>query len=324
MMNQGKGVEALLHLRKLRGGSQPILVRANDGYFYVVKFLNNLQGPHLLFNEAIGTEVFRSAGLLVPEWRAIHVSDEFIDRNPSCWMETEVGRRRPQAGWCFGSRFLGQRNTTLYEMLPQGSFSRIENRQDFQIAWVLDTFCGHADNRQAVFLERKSRRLEAYFIDHGHLFGGVRGVDSPSYLVSRYLDPRIYADVSARDADEIQRAIQGIDLKLLSEIVGGLPAEWSTEGAVARLERFMSQVSDPVLLKNAVHFILGMQEHGERSHDRRLAKCTIGFKRACLHGQILPSGVENRIGGGCAVLAGDQGPCESSALYPSFAHAANF
>src|ERR1035437_4051960 len=142
-MGQDKRVEALLHIRKLRGGSQPILIRASDGFFYVVKFLNNPQGSNLLFNEALGTEIFRGAGLPVPEWRTIYLSEEFLDHNPECWIETEQGRRRPTAGLCFGSRFLSLRNTSSFEIIPGQSFSRIRNRMDFWTAWVLDAICGH-------------------------------------------------------------------------------------------------------------------------------------------------------------------------------------
>ena len=93
-MQKVKRVKPLQYIRKLRGGSQPILVRADDGLVYVVKFSNNLQGPNLPFNEALGTELFRVAGFNVPKWRLVEVSDDFIDRNPSCWMETECGKLR--------------------------------------------------------------------------------------------------------------------------------------------------------------------------------------------------------------------------------------
>lgn len=171
-MIQVKRVEALFHVRKLRGGSQPVLVQASDGFLYVVKFLNNPQGSNLLFNEALGTELFRGAGLPVPEWRLVHISEEFLDRNQACWMELEHGLLRPKAGWCFGSRFLNLRNTSVFEILSRTSFNRISNRRDFCTAWVLDALCGHADNRQAIFIERDTKSLEAFFIDHGHLFGG--------------------------------------------------------------------------------------------------------------------------------------------------------
>jgi hypothetical protein len=93
------------HVRNLNGGSQPILAQASNGLFYVVKFINNLQGPNLLFNESIGSELYRACGLSVPSWEPLIVSESFIESNPGCWMQTPEGRRRPASGLCFGSRF---------------------------------------------------------------------------------------------------------------------------------------------------------------------------------------------------------------------------
>jgi len=191
-MNPSERVEALEHIRKLRGGSQPVLVKASDDYMYVVKFQDSLQGPNLLFNEAVGTEVFRSTDLLVPEWRIVHVSDSFISGNPECWFETESGTQRPKAGLCFGSRLLSLSKDSILEILAGGYFSRVRNRNSFWTARVLDLICDHADNRQALFLEGATHWLDAYFIDHGHLFGGAEGSAFPQSRMSKYLDARIY------------------------------------------------------------------------------------------------------------------------------------
>ncbi len=322
-MDENKCIKALLHIRKLRGGSQPILVRADDGFFYVVKFLNNLQGPDLLFNEALGTELFRRAGLLVPAWRPVYVSEDFFDRYPACWMETENGRRRPQAGWCFSSRYLSLRNTALFEILPERSFSRIGNRRDFWTAWILDIFCGHADNRQALFLERNSRSIEAYFIDHGHLFGGAHGTDSPKFLASRYLDSRIYAHASAEDAEEIQRAIQFLDLTALSNVANSLPEGWSTDRAISGFEHFAQQISDPFLLKDVIQFILSMAESAEVRSDGSQTRCTARFSRADMYGQISQPGVDDRVDDGGCNYVGDQRRRGSKAVHPPFPCAAS-
>ncbi len=293
-MDQDKSVHALLHIRKLRGGSQPIMIRASDGFFYIVKFLNNLQGSNLSFNEAVGTEVFRGAGLPVAEWRQVFVSEDFITRNPACWMETEHGLLRPKAGWCFGSRYLGLRNSALFEILPIQSFRRIENRKDFWIAWTLDVLCGHSDNRQAVFLEKNPGVLEAHFIDHGHLFGGAKGNDSPNILASRYIDPRIYPAVNTDDAADILRAIHAIDLAAISHVACGLPKEWTSEEAVLGFTRFVRKISDPVLRTTAVRSILNQPAHTEGSHVQRLEKCSVQYNEADLHNQILLAGVDSR------------------------------
>jgi hypothetical protein len=323
-MGQVSHVEALQYLRKLRGGSQPILVRANDGFFYVVKFLDNLQGSNLLFNEVLGTELFRRAGLPVPEWRLVHISEDFLDRNPECWMETEHGRRRPKAGWCFGSQFLGLRNVPVFEILPGQRFNRIRNRKDFWIAWVLDTFCGHTDNRQAVFLKHDSMWIDAFFIDHGHLFGGASGTSSSSFVASRYLDARIYASPNKNDADCIQRTIFGLDLNELANIANSLPESWKTASAISNFERFTDRVSDTTLLRDVIHFILGLVENREWKHDRCQDQFINGFERTYLHTQISQLRIDDCIKGWDSSPAGSQREETSETVCPSRSQTANF
>ena len=320
-MAQDKRVEALLHIRKLRGGSQPILARADDGYFYVVKFLDNPQGASLLYNEAVGSEIYRSVGLPTPAWCPVYVSEEFLDQNPACWMETETGFHKPKAGLAFGSRFVSLRNSSLFEIIPAHSFSRIRNRRDFWTAWVLDVFCGHADNRQVVFLERESKWLDAYFIDHGHLFGGAHGTGLPSFIASRYLDPRIYSATSAQDVEEIVQAIQKLDLAAISHVAKCLPDEWITERALWNFAQFKRRISDAVLLQSVVHFIVGMVEESWGSDGRRPVRSTTGYTHTDLPSQISPSGVDDRDISRRGDLAGDPGRRWLEALRPSYLQA---
>jgi hypothetical protein len=53
-------------------------VEASDGHLYVVKFINNPQGLNVLFNEAVGTELYSIAGLSVPAWRPLLVTGDFV------------------------------------------------------------------------------------------------------------------------------------------------------------------------------------------------------------------------------------------------------
>ena len=50
---------------------QPILAQASDGHQYVIKFENNLQGRSLLFNEAIGSELYGACQLPVSPWKPV-------------------------------------------------------------------------------------------------------------------------------------------------------------------------------------------------------------------------------------------------------------
>lgn len=86
-MRRENHVEAVSFLSRMHGESQPILVQADDGESYVTKFAVNMQGPLIVINEVLGSETFRSAGLPTPEWRVVHVSDRFINKNRECWFQ---------------------------------------------------------------------------------------------------------------------------------------------------------------------------------------------------------------------------------------------
>ncbi len=290
-------VTALQYIRKLRGGSQPILVQASDGFLYVVKFNNNLQGDNLAFNESMGSELFNMCGLPGPSWAAVWISEEFISRNRGCWMETSEGLRRPRAGWCFGSQFLGLSDAPLLEILPGSSFRRIRERENFWKAWILDIFSNHADHRQTLFLRDEAGWLDAYFIDHGHLFGGPQGTADPSFLASRYLDLRIYPEVSITDCNRIQQALEFIDRVELTHTAESLPEEWITPSAALRFKDFLERICDAALLRNIRYFILdsanGKGEDFEQRYARPIARCG----NAMLCAQIPPSRAVLQIGG---------------------------
>lgn len=270
-------------IRRLKGSSQPVLIHANDGAFYVIKFFDNLQGPNIAFNEAIGTEVFRACGLPVPAWSPVWISDEFINKNPLCWMSAPDGYRKPKAGWCFGSRFLGLQEAPLREILSSEHFGRIRNRMDFWKVRVLDILCQHADNRQALFIEDEDRSLDAYFIDHGHLFGGPLGAVDPLAAASRYLDKRIYPLLTSAHWDEIAGSLAEVKAGELMRVVSTLPAEWVTSSAMMGLQRFLDRVTDQSLLRRLRDTFLGCTASATMS-PRRKQPQRVG--RATLRPQI--------------------------------------
>jgi len=251
---RGKGLAVVTrYLRILSGGSQPILAEASDGYIYVVKLGNNPQGPNLLFNESAGTEVYRACGLSVPSWKPLLVSDSFIDDNPRCWFCTGKGDRiRPERGLCFGSRYLGGDGRTLRQGLPGNYFKRVGNRNSFWLAWMVDTCAGHADNRQAVFLEDAKRRLTAFFVDQGHLFGGTDGKEWRHFSAGCYLDARIYGDLSSRQSLRMLRVAEALDVDRLWRRVQQVTGDWKTPSGVARFEEFLGRISDSGFLRDLV------------------------------------------------------------------------
>lgn len=249
-----KPLVAVEFLRKLRGGSQSILVRADDGFLYVAKFLRNLQGPNLLFNEAMGTELFRAYGLSVPEWRPILVNKLFLDRNSACWFETESGRVRPEPGLCFASRFLGGAADGIWEILPGSYFRRVSNRMAFGLAWLLDVCARHSDNRQAVFVRAQDGNLRAVFIDHGGMFGGPCGTAQPPPICSRYLDPRIYEDMILG----FRRESDILDEKYLWDRLRALPADWRSASAIEQFSACIRRLTDPASISQVCQAIVDL------------------------------------------------------------------
>jgi hypothetical protein len=260
----GKDVAVILRfIRNLHGGSQPILVRASDGLTYVVKFANNLQGANLLFNESAGSELYRACGLEGPAWKPLLVTDAFLDDNPDCWLQTPEGRLRPASGLCFASRFLGGEGVRLLEILPGSSFKRIRNHEDFWLAWLIDICARHADNRQAVFQEDAQGWLHASFIDHGHLFGGPEGDKLLHFQASRYLDARIYQNVSQQHLLNVQRVAASLDVDRLWQEVQGLPEEWKTASALDGLTQCFARLATAQLVQGVLD---AMVDAHERTH----------------------------------------------------------
>ena len=284
------------YVRSLRGGSQPILARASDGFLYVVKFANNLQGPNLLFNESAGSELYLACGLPVPDWTPLWIEDSFLDSNPECWMRTPEGRLRPASGLCFGSRFLGLDGKRLLEILPGSMFGRVRNQVSFWLAWLIDICAEHVDNRQAIFVEDADGWLDACFVDHGHLCGGPAAESNRNFRVSRYLDPRIYAGVSFRALLDFQMRLQSLDIDKLRQRIETIPAEWGHASARRSFERCLQRLKMDSLVQNVIETIADdlerrrETESGDLGSERKPSSAILrpgprhaGFRRRHAH-----------------------------------------
>ncbi|WP_420236687.1 hypothetical protein ACOBR2_13750 [Telmatobacter bradus] len=245
------------YLRRLRGGSQPILARASDDQLYVVKFLANPQGRNLLFNEAAGNELFKSMRLPVPKWKQLLLTDEFLESNRNFMRENIAlcGIAHEQ-GMCFGSRYMGGNDQDLLEILPRSSFKRVRNVEVFLQAWMLDVAAGHTDNRQALFLREASGHLKALFVDHGNMFRGASGSVTPHMLASAYLDKRIYPEISGTMRAKILRQANEMDSNSLWKKVLNLPEEWQSPEALANFANCLEQLADVRKMESILEKVL--------------------------------------------------------------------
>jgi hypothetical protein len=167
-------VHAVEFVRKMRGGSQPALIRGNDAKLYIVKFFNNPQGPNVLANEVLGNQLLHALDLPSPGWKKVFLSPSFIEMNAGIFFETDTGYSAIESGLHFGSEFLGnERAGHVYEWLPSTFCSRIVNSKDFLGIRLFDIWTNHCDHRQSLYTTADGNAsFQAVFIDNGHLFGG--------------------------------------------------------------------------------------------------------------------------------------------------------
>ena len=248
-------LEAAHFFRKLRGGSQPILVQASDKCFYVVKLLTNPQGPNLLFNEGAGSELFRACQLPVPFWKPILLTKSFLERNPGCWPHLHTGAGPPPGGICFASSFFGTGDQRILDILPQSRHGRITDRSNFWIAWILDVCADHADNRQALFSEADNGGLTTTFIDFGYMFGGPEGGDEPLPPASRYLDWRIYPEMDIDHLHALASTLSNFNSDRLWQRVTRLPDEWKTIPALRAFNTALHSVCSKLIVQDVIEAI---------------------------------------------------------------------
>src|SRR5690349_21470076 len=73
---RGGMLTVIKDVRKLRGGSQPHLMQASDGQYYVVKLQGNPQGSRILANELLANRIADALKLPFPRTEVIYLPPE--------------------------------------------------------------------------------------------------------------------------------------------------------------------------------------------------------------------------------------------------------
>ena len=217
-------------IRKMKGGSQSVLVQANDTKFYVVKMVGNPQGANTLANELLGSWIANSVGLPVAEGKGIYLSDSFIDAYPDSWFDLPSGRCRPEKGVHFGSLLVGQPSGQMRptEYISPSRVDTITNRDAFLGMYILDVWANHQDSRQAVFRSASNDCFqEAFFIDHGHMFGGPEWNFQERPGIALHQEMAVYSGLleDQQIASWISH-IRTVIPEVLSWAAAVIPSEW--------------------------------------------------------------------------------------------------
>jgi hypothetical protein len=255
-------VHAVQFVRKMRGGSQPALIRCSDGKLYVVKFFNNLQGPNVLANEVLGNELLNALNLPSPKWKKVFISRSFIKKNGEMFFETPSGCSSIESGLHFGSEFLGDEITgQVYEWLPNAFCSRVANTKDFLGIHIFDVWTNHCDHRQSLYTTGDANAsFLAVFIDNGHLFGGPDWGRESRQGESLSLDKRFHPNEwPAEDAESWIARFETECSSSLFNIIQHVPRFWYSgdinqvaESLVRRLSMLRALFSEELTRKRMI------------------------------------------------------------------------
>jgi hypothetical protein len=229
MNNVTERIHAVQHIRKMRGGSQPHLLRASDNHYYVTKFRNNPQAVKILTNEYLATKLGTLVGLPMPQVAIISVPDWLIENSPELKIDLGGYSVACASGLHFGSRYVvDPTKASVFDYLPESMLNRVSNLQDFARVLAFDKWTGNADGRQAVFSKMANKRsYRATFIDQGYCFNAGEWNFPDSPFRGTYPRSQVYAHVRGwNDFEPTLSMIEKIDAAEIWDIVREIPEEW--------------------------------------------------------------------------------------------------
>jgi len=248
-------LNAVRHVRRMRGGAQAHLLEADDGNWYVVKFRNNPQHRRVLVNELLSANFLAYLKIAAPQIATVRLTSEFLAANPEIHMQIGSRQIEVEPGWHFGSRYPGDPGrTAVYDFLPDALLTQVANREDFRAILVFDKWTANADGRQCIFyraLVRGDRggetssgrpRFVAQMIDNGYAFNGPHWDFPESALQGLYARRVVYESV--RSLDDFQPWLEQVmhfPEEVMDRAWKSLPPEW-TDGEDEALERLLEEL----------------------------------------------------------------------------------
>lgn len=242
-------------IRRLRGGSQALLMSASDGNSYVTKFRNNPQHIRVLANELLACRLGKWLGLSVPRVEIIDVPQELIERYPDTMRIESAGHTMPyESGLQLGSCYVAKDEPVL-EYLPESMLDRVDNIREFAQMLVLDKWTGNADGRQVVFTRAlmNRRRYTATFIDQGYCFNAGEWSFPDLALHGIYYHKEVYAHVTGWDAFEpVLTRTEEMDLAALWNMAKDIPESWYQEDAAGLCRLIESLYQRRTILRDLI------------------------------------------------------------------------
>lgn len=212
-------VNVVQYLQPLReGGSLPALVKADDGFLYVLKFRGAGQGKKALISEFIGGELARAMGLNVPELVFMNLNDSFSKTEPD---EEIQDLLKFSIGLNLGLHFLSSAITydPLVSEVTEFTASKVV---------LLDSLISNID-RTAKNTNLLHWNHELWVIDNGaSLYFHHHWESWENHLTRTF--PLIKDHVLLSKATSLQKAAAEIKLhintEVINEIISKIPEDW--------------------------------------------------------------------------------------------------
>lgn len=222
-------IQAVQHVRRMRGGAQSHLMRCSDGNFYVVKFQNNPQHRRVLANELLATRLAERAGLPVAATRVVEVGAWLIENTPELRVQLAGKTLACEPGLQFGARYVvdplqGQ----VFDYIADNMLDRVKNLQDFAGILCVDKWTCNANGRQAVFWRKmRERKYTATFIDQGYCFNAGEWTFPDSPLRGVYARNEVYKEIRGWESFEPWLGfVEDVSKEVIAECADGVPLEW--------------------------------------------------------------------------------------------------
>lgn len=212
-------VNVTQYLQPLReGGSLPAIVKADDGFLYVLKFRGAGQGKKALISEFIGGELARAIGLKVPELVFMNLDDSFSKTEPD---EEIQDLLKFSVGLNLGLHFLSSAITydPLVSIADEYTASKVV---------ILDSLISNID-RTAKNTNLLNWNKELWIIDNGASFYFHHNWETWENHLTRTF-PLIKDHVLLPKATVLQKAKEDIkqliNTNVITEIINNIPEDW--------------------------------------------------------------------------------------------------
>lgn len=244
-------VRARRWLRRMKGGSQPHLVEADDGFFYVVKSKDNPQHRRILVNEWISAVFLHYLQIAAPETAPVWISEEFLAHHPEMAIQRGSRSDPVSAGWHFGSRLPGDPNQmAVFDTLPGVLLSKVVNLRDLAGLLVFDRWVANADYRQLIFFRAQVAEpgsvrpgFVMWAIDHGFAFQGPNWTLKTSGRQGLHQANALYESLHSWDQFEPWLArIESFPEEVADQALASMPRQWLAENDDGEVEALLESL----------------------------------------------------------------------------------